>query len=284
MLRRSFPRTLISIGSRNKVPSTGKRLHASMNLDMAAAATSSSSPSSSQTKPLNEIKSHQQYIAPPLDFGSLKNSPLEQFSVWFDEAQTQGVPEPEAFSVATVDVATGTPSVRTVLLKQVDDRGFCFFTNYESRKGKELGLSPDLSKKTGGKAAGSWYWRDMHRAVRMVGQVERMTKEESYKYYSTRPIGSQIGAHASPQSQPVPNREYLENLVQQFEDKFNVEHGSAERKADDPKDQGKTVELPEYWGGVRIVPTEVEFWVGRPNRLVPFTNMLVDICGDIDLT
>lgn len=219
-----------------------------------------------QAKPLNEIKSHQQYVAPPLDFGSLKKSPLEQFSQWFNEAQSYGVPEPEAFSVATVDAATCTPSVRTVLLKQVDERGFCFFTNYESRKGRELGLSPDLDAPKGNKAAGSWYWRDMHRAVRIVGQVERISQEESMKYYFSRPIGSQIGAHASPQSQAVPNREYLEERVQKFEDEFGIEHGSAERKADDPKDQGKSVPLPKYWGGVRIVPQEVEFWVGRPNR------------------
>ncbi|KAK9893795.1 pyridoxamine 5'-phosphate oxidase [Cystobasidium minutum MCA 4210] len=220
-----------------------------------------------QAKPLNEIKSRQQYVAPPLDFDSLKRSPLEQFSEWFNEAQSHGVPEPEAFSVATVDAATMTPSVRTVLLKQVDERGFCFFTNYQSRKGKELQLSPDLEAPKGSKAAGSWYWRDMHRSVRIVGPVERISEEENTKYFHSRPIGSQIGAHASPQSQVVPDRKYLEERVQKFEDEFGIEHGSAVRKADDPVDQGKNVPLPKYWGGVRIVPQEVEFWVGRPNRL-----------------
>ena len=221
----------------------------------------------SQGKALQQITSHQQYEAPPLDISKLKSSPLEQFSLWFEEAKKQGVPEPEGFSVATVNAETLTPSVRMVLLKQVDDKGFVFFTNYQSRKGKELGMSPDLDKKQGNRAAGAWYWKEMSRSVRIVGTAERLSEKESYEYYSTRPIGSQIGAHASPQSQVVQSRDELEGFVAQFEDKFGIERGSASRKAGDATDEGKTVPLPKTWGGVRIVPDEVEFWVGRQNRL-----------------
>lgn len=217
-------------------------------------------------KAYHQITTHQQYTAPALDIPSLKSSPIEQFSAWFSEAQEFGVKEPEAFSVATVDADTLAPSVRFVLLKQVDDRGFVFFTNYESRKGREMGLSPDLDKHKGTKAAGAWYWKEMSRSVRIVGEVERLTPEESNGYYSTRPVGSQIGAHASPQSRVVSGREDLEKLVESFEDKFDIARGSADRKADDVKDAGKSVPLPRNWGGVRIVPTEVEFWVGRQNR------------------
>ncbi|CAD6565913.1 MAG: hypothetical protein CYPHOPRED_000093 [Cyphobasidiales sp. Tagirdzhanova-0007] len=247
---------------------------------MAAAALSS--PSTSQTtsslhnttslgngnsgKALQQITSHQQYHAPPLDISSLKASPIEQFSAWFSEAQAYGVPEPEAVSIATVDSTTLQPSVRVVLLKQVDERGFVFFTNYESRKGKELGLSPDLSKREGTKAGAVWYWRDMHRSVRVAGKVERLEPKESYEYFSSRPIGSQIGAHASPQSTVVKGREDLEEYVQKSETQFGIAQGSTTRRSDHPVDKDKTVPLPDNWGGVRIVPDEVEFWVGRENR------------------
>jgi pyridoxamine-phosphate oxidase len=214
----------------------------------------------------HELTTHQQYNAPPLDIPSLKQSPIEQFSQWFSEAQEHGVKEPEAFSIATVDATTLAPSVRFVLLKQVDDKGFVFYTNYESRKGRELGLSPDLDKQKGNKAAGCWYWKEMSRSVRIVGDVERLSPEESLKYYSTRPVGSQIGAHASPQSRIVQDRSELEKLVEKVEDTFSIARESADRAADDERDKGKKVPLPKNWGGVRIVPTEVEFWVGRQNR------------------
>lgn len=217
-------------------------------------------------KAYQQITGHYQYHAPPMDLSTLKASPIEQFSNWFSEAQSQGVPEPEAVSIATVDAETLQPSVRMVLLKQVDERGFVFFTNYESRKGRELGLSPDLDKREGTRAAACWYWRDMHRSVRVAGKVERVSAEESNEYFKSRPIGSQIGAHSSPQSQIVSGREDLEELVKQNEAKYGIAPDSSTRKADDPVDQGKTVPLPKNWGGVRIVPHEVEFWVGRENR------------------
>lgn len=224
------------------------------------------SSSSGSSQKLHSITTHQQYEAPPLDIPSLKPSPIEQFSVWFSEAQEHGVPEPEAFSVATVDAATLSPSVRMVLFKQVDETGFVFFTNYESRKGKELGMSPDLDKEYGNRVAGAWYWKEMSRSVRVVGRAQRLSASESNKYYSTRPVGSQIGAHASPQSRVVASRRELEQYVEQCEGKYGIAAGSASRKADDPQDHGKSVPLPKNWGGVRIVPDEVEFWVGRPNR------------------
>ena len=221
-------------------------------------------------KALQHITSHSQYYAPPLDLSSLNPSPLEQFSSWFNEAQEYGIPEPEAVSIATVNTDTLQPSVRVVLLKQVDETGFVFFTNYKSRKGKELGLSPDLDTPHGKKAGAVWYWRDMHRSVRVTGRVERLSYKESEEYHSTRPIGSQIGAHASPQSCVVEGggREELEELVQKYEDQFGIARGSATRKSGDPLDMNKKVPLPKYWGGVRIVPNEVEFWVGRENRWV----------------
>lgn len=225
-----------------------------------------SSSTAGPNKTYHAIDTHQQYTAPPLEIPKLKETPIEQFSQWFSEAQQHGVPEPEAFSIATVDATTLAPSVRFVLLKQVDDKGFVFYTNYESRKGRELGMSPDLEKQKGNKAAGCWYWKEMSRSVRIVGDVERLPPEESFRYYSTRPVGSQIGAHASPQSRVVQDRNELEKLVEQVEDKFSIDRGSADRTASDERDKGKTVPLPKNWGGVRIVPTEVEFWVGRQNR------------------
>lgn len=231
-------------------------------MDVLARSSSTAGPNATY----HQVTTHQQYNAPPLELSKLRESPIEQFSQWFSEAQEHGVKEPEAFSVATVDAATLAPSVRFVLLKQVDDQGFVFFTNYESRKGRELGLSPDLEKQKGNKAAGCWYWKEMSRSVRIVGDVERLSEEDSYSYYSTRPIGSQIGAHASPQSRVVQDRNELEQLVEQIEDQYNIARGSADRSADDERDKGKTVPLPKNWGGVRIVPTEVEFWVGRQNR------------------
>lgn len=244
-----------------------------MNIDYQRAPGTSESTSSSMTKDAgayHQITTHQQYTAPPLNLASLDPNPLSQFSKWFSEAQAEGVKEPEGFQVATVDSSTSppTPSVRTVLLKQVDDKGFVFFTNYESRKGRELGLGEDLTAKKGNKAAGNWYWKEMSRSVRVVGDVERLDADESYEYFSTRPVGSRIGAHASPQSRVVKDRSELEGYVKKYEEEFGIELGSSDRKADDAKDQGKTVPLPKNWGGVRIVPTEVEFWVGRQNRYV----------------
>lgn len=239
-----------------------------MNLDNLGSAGSAGTGAPGPSQPLHQITTHQQYTAPPLDIPALKASPIEQFSVWFAEAQKHPVPEPEAMSVATVEASTLQPSVRVVLLKQVDPRGFCFFTNYESRKGRELGMSPDLTAKHGNRAAAAFYWKEMSRSVRVAGRVERLSEEESYRYFSTRPIGSQIGAHASPQSKVVKDRRELERYVEDYEDMFGVQRGSAARKADDPVDKDKKVPLPKNWGGVRIVPDEVEFWVGRENRWV----------------
>ncbi|HYV97846.1 MAG TPA: pyridoxamine 5'-phosphate oxidase [Gemmatimonadaceae bacterium] len=168
--------------------------------------------------------------------------PIAQFAVWFQQAQAAEVPEPNAMSLATVD-AHGQPSVRIVLLKGVDARGFAFFTDYRSRKSEELASSA--------KAGLGFYWHELERQVRITGPVERVSREESVAYFATRPRGSQIGAWSSRQSSPLLSREELEASVELTAARFD----------------GKDVPLPDHWGGFRVRPVEIEFWQGRPSRL-----------------
>jgi pyridoxamine 5'-phosphate oxidase len=165
--------------------------------------------------------------------------PLRQFAGWFAEAREAGVRMPEAVAVATV-TPDGVPSVRMVLMKGFDERGFTFFTNYESRKADELGANP--------RAALLFYWDPLGRQVRIEGPVTRTSPEESAEYIRSRPRGSQVSALASPQSRPVASREQLEARV-------------AELEAED--------ELPlhESWGGFRLAPESFEFWQHRDDRL-----------------
>ncbi|AUL48234.1 pyridoxamine 5'-phosphate oxidase [Bordetella trematum] len=167
-------------------------------------------------------------------------SPLDQFSRWFDEAVAAKVPEPNAMTLATVD-ATGQPSARIVLIKGYDERGFTFFTNYESRKGQDLLANP--------RAALLFFWQPLERQIRIEGVVERVAAAESDAYFASRPVGSRIGAWTSQQSQPV-TREALEAREREFKARFG----------DDPP-------RPEHWGGYRLVPSTLEFWQGRPSRL-----------------
>lgn len=167
--------------------------------------------------------------------------PIRQFSSWFHEAVAAELPEPNAMGLATVD-ADGKPSLRIVLLKDVDERGFTFYTNYESRKGGQLLQNPH--------AALTFHWTELERQVRIEGVVERVDEADSDSYFNIRPLKSRLGAIASAQSRPIASREALE---QQFAD--------AERR------YGDTPPRPAHWGGYRLKPTWIEFWQGRRSRL-----------------
>ena len=168
--------------------------------------------------------------------------PIELFREWFEAARAGGLELPEAMTLATAD-AEGRPSARTVLLKSADERGFVFFTNYESRKGRELAAN-----------AGSalvFHWpQEPRRQVLVTGTVERISEAESDAYYATRPVGSRLAAWASRQSRPISGREELERAYAEAEQA----HGE-----DPPR--------PPFWGGYLLVPETIEFWESRPNRL-----------------
>jgi pyridoxamine 5'-phosphate oxidase len=168
--------------------------------------------------------------------------PIELFTSWFEAARGAGVLLPEAVTLATA-TPDGFPSARMVLLKDVDARGFVFFTNYGSRKARELEANP--------RAALCIHWAVLQRQVRVTGRVARVNAEESAEYFATRPRGSQIGAWASQQRQRLPSREDLERTVRDLGDKY----------------AGPDVPLPPFWGGYRLEPLEIEFWQGRADRL-----------------
>jgi pyridoxamine 5'-phosphate oxidase len=178
----------------------------------------------------------------PLDEGDLNADPLLQFVAWFEEAKQTGVPEPNAMTLSTVS-ASGMPAGRVVLLKGVSDGAFVFFTDYRSQKGQELEGSP--------KAALTFWWQLQSRQIRVSGRVERSSSTDSDEYYLTRPEGSRIGAWASLQSSELPNREALEQAVEE----------STRRFAD------QEIPRPPHWGGYRVVPETIEFWQGRTSRL-----------------
>lgn len=182
------------------------------------------------------------YALKSLDEGDVAGSPFEQFKLWLQEAITSQLKEPTAFFLATSN-KMNEPSGRVVLLKEVDDQGLVFFTNYQSRKGQEIAHNQ--------KVAVTFWWDVLERQVRVEGVVEKLLQEESWAYHSSRPKLSQIGANASPQSQVIPNREYLEELFKQKEQEF----------------KDSEVPLPENWGGYRIIPSYFEFWQGRRSRL-----------------
>lgn len=184
-----------------------------------------------------------EYHQEGLSRADLASTWWEQFDRWFRAATAAGLPEPNAMVVATAD-ATGRPSTRTVLLKEYDERGLVFFTNYESRKGTEAAANPYVSL--------LFPWHPMSRQVTVCGRVEQVDRAETEAYFATRPRGSQLGAWASQQSRIVPDRATLEAALR----------AAAERFPD-----GEPVPAPPYWGGLRVVPDTVEFWQGRPNRL-----------------
>jgi pyridoxamine 5'-phosphate oxidase len=176
-----------------------------------------------------------------LELDDLDPNPLEQFRAWFSEAEDT-VRAPEAMALATA-TADGAPSVRMVLMKGVDERGFVFFTGYESRKGRELAANP--------RAALLFYWDPLGRQVRVEGRLERTTPAETEAYFHTRPRGAQIAALASRQSEALPSRRELERRVAELES----EHDSRE------------VPVPPAWGGFRLAPDAYEFWQHRESRL-----------------
>jgi pyridoxamine 5'-phosphate oxidase len=183
----------------------------------------------------------QEYMRESLDEKDVARDPLEQFARWFDEAVKAQVPMVNAMTLATVS-PTGRPSARIVLLKGVEHGGFVFFTNYKSRKGRELTANPE--------AALLFYWTDLEREVRIEGRVEKISAQESDEYFGNRPLGSRHAAIASPQSKVVPDRAALEALFAEAEQRH-----------------GDKTPRPVHWGGYRLQPAAIEFWQGRPNRL-----------------
>jgi pyridoxamine 5'-phosphate oxidase len=173
---------------------------------------------------------------------NLARDPFRQFDQWFREAEAAKLNEPNALTLATAS-ADGIPSARTVLLKGVDGRGFVFFTNYESQKGRDLAANPHATL--------VFPWLDLERQVIVAGTVTKVSREETDAYFQTRPIGSQLGAWASAQSTLVPDRATLETSLQTITTRY----------------QGQPVPTPPYWGGYRVAPITVDFWQGRRNRL-----------------
>ena len=169
-------------------------------------------------------------------------NPIAQFQTWFAAAVAAQLPEPNAMTIATA-TPDGMPSARIVLLKDVDDRGFVFFTNYNSHKGQELTLNPQ--------AAIVFLWTELERQVRIQGQVERIAPAESDEYFYSRPPGSRLGAWASNQSEVVASREVLDQQLADLEAKY----------------ANQEIPRPEHWGGFRVMPTMIEFWQGRSSRL-----------------
>lgn len=182
------------------------------------------------------------YTQATLDETDALANPFDFFKLWFDQALNADLPEPNAMTLATVN-ANGRPSARIVLIKGLDERGITFFTNYESRKGKELAQNPHASI--------LFHWTELERQVRIEGRVEKCSPEESDAYYLSRPAGSRLGAWASPQSQVIDSRAALEARVRQA----------------DAEQQGDPKTRPPFWGGYRLVPDFFEFWQGRPSRL-----------------
>jgi pyridoxamine 5'-phosphate oxidase len=183
-----------------------------------------------------------QYETAGLDASDLDVSPIVQWQRWYDQAAEAGVAEPNAMTVSTI-ADDGAPDARVVLVRAADERGFVFFTNYESAKGRQIEDDPV--------AAATFAWLDLHRQVRVRGTVERVSDRESDDYFASRPRDSQIGAWASPQSQPITDRAALMARVDEATARF----------------EGSVVPRPPHWGGFRLCPVSVEFWQGRPNRL-----------------
>jgi pyridoxamine 5'-phosphate oxidase len=176
-----------------------------------------------------------------LESGALTD-PMAQFSRWFDDSLRANVAEPNAMTLATAD-ASGAPDARIVLLKGFSAEGFTFFTNYASRKGRELSANP--------RACLVFFWQPLERQVRIEGTVEKVSRAESEEYFHSRPIGSQIGAWVSEQSEAIDSREALDRRGAELSARFGA----------------GPVPLPPNWGGFRVVPAAIEFWQGRPSRL-----------------
>ena len=181
------------------------------------------------------------YSLGSLDASDVDPDPIRQFQTWFSQALDARLPEPNAMTVATVD-PEGRPAARILLIKGVDERGFVFFTNYDSRKGRELAANPH--------AALLFHWIELERQVRIEGRVEKTSDAESDAYFQSRPLGSRIGAWASEQSAVIGSRAELEAREREIGAQY-----------------GEHPPRPPHWGGYRLVPGAIEFWQGRPSRL-----------------
>lgn len=173
---------------------------------------------------------------------TVSSDPFVQFEQWFEFAVESGISEVNAMTLATATI-DGIPSARIVLLKEYDEKGFVFFTNYQGRKGEELGKNPN--------AALVIFWKELERQIRIEGMVEKVDEKTSDEYFQSRPMESRVSAAISPQSKVVPSRQYLEEKWVEFL-KLNY--------------TGK-IAKPDFWGGYRVIPGKIEFWQGRPNRL-----------------
>jgi pyridoxamine 5'-phosphate oxidase len=183
-----------------------------------------------------------EYLSAGLNEADAGPDPLRLFQLWFGQALTAEVPEPNAMTLATA-TPDGVPSARVVLLKGFDESGFVFHTNYDSRKGRELAANP--------RAALVFFWRELDRQVRVEGTVQRVSAAESDAYFRGRPFGSRVGAWASRQSEVLPDRASLDRRVEELLKQY----------------EGGEVPRPPFWGGYRVYPGAIEFWQGRPNRL-----------------
>jgi pyridoxamine 5'-phosphate oxidase len=182
------------------------------------------------------------YQMASLEEASSAVNPMDQFEHWWEEAIQSNIDEVNAFTLSTIAL-NGAPAARVVLLKGFTLEGFVFFTNYESNKGKEIAARPIVAM--------NFFWKELERQVRITGTIKKISPEESEQYFHSRPLGSQVGAWTSPQSQVIPNREYLELLMKNNAEKF----------------KDGNVPLPPHWGGYIVHPTSIEFWQGRSSRL-----------------
>ncbi|KAI9713607.1 MAG: hypothetical protein M1820_000990 [Bogoriella megaspora] len=193
----------------------------------------------------NSSPQAQQYTKGSLEKDQLVSDPLEQFHTWFAHARSENVHQPETVNFATAALPSGRVSARMVYLKELDSRGFVIYSNWAtSRKAADVASNPY--------AALTFWWHELERQVRVEGKVERLSSEESQVYYDTRIRGSRLGAWASEQSKVLRGREELENRVKDVEERFQGE---------------EKIPVPEFWGGLRVVPEMVEFWQGRESRL-----------------
>ncbi|HEX8372763.1 MAG TPA: pyridoxamine 5'-phosphate oxidase [Chthoniobacterales bacterium] len=190
----------------------------------------------------NPAALRREYALAGLRRSDLAENPFEQFGTWFGNALAEAIGEPNAMTLSTAD-ASGLPSARTVLLKGYDERGFCFYTNYESRKACELLANP--------RACLTFFWQNLERQVIIQGDVERVSPVETATYFQSRPRGSRLGALVSAQSEIIPSRSFLEERLAELEGTF----------------VDQEIPLPPNWGGFRVIPQAIEFWQGRPNRL-----------------
>lgn len=193
-------------------------------------------------KPLNIADIRMDYMLAALDEETAGTDPIAFFSKWFKEAESARITEINAMTLATAD-AQNRPHARIVLLKGLDDRGFVFFTNYDSAKGRHIAENPNVSL--------LFFWKELERQVRIDGRIEKVPAEESDIYFHSRPEGSRLGAWASPQSREIPHRNILELNYAKYEAEFS----------------GISIPRPEHWGGYIVIPERIEFWQGRSSRM-----------------